>query len=101
MANTHPPRHQLPADLAAEMRAHRLRRGIGLRTAALAAGIWPGYLSLLELGKRCPSIDVAQDLDEALKYPPDLRRRLFETARPASGRAARRLRAQGTYKYSR
>jgi transcriptional regulator with XRE-family HTH domain len=60
---------------------------LGLRAAARATGIGPGYLSLLEKGQRCPSVAVARDLVAALELGTDLADRLFEVARPDAGRS--------------
>lgn len=78
-------RHQLPADLAAELRSARLRVG-GLRYCAGLVGISPGYLSLIECGKRCPSVTVAWSLRKALNLKPALTDRLLEAAVPNAGR---------------
>jgi transcriptional regulator with XRE-family HTH domain len=87
-AREYPPRHTLPADLAAALRAARQDRGLGLREAARLAGIDPGHLCRIELGERCPSVAVARDLVAALELPPDLAARLLEVARPAGRSAA-------------
>jgi transcriptional regulator with XRE-family HTH domain len=83
----YPPRHHLPADLAAGLRAARLRRSLGLRQAARKAGIGHGYLSLLEHGERCPSRAVAVDLIAALDLDGPLAAWLLEVARPDAGRS--------------
>lgn len=83
-------RHYLPADLAAALRAARLRRVGGLRRCAGQVGISPGYLCMLEQGKRCPSVAVARDLAAVLKLEqrePDLAARLLALARPDAGRS--------------
>jgi len=80
-------RHVLPADLAAQLRAARLYRGLGLRELARHVGLTPGYLTLLEQGKRCPSLAVARDLVTALELVPDLAEQLFAIARPDTGRS--------------
>lgn len=82
-------RHVLPPDLAAELHCARLRRGLGLREAARQVGIRPGYLTLLEQGKRCPSVAVAHELAMALalELSPDDRAWLMSVARPDAGRS--------------
>ena len=45
--------------LGCQLRAARLRAGIGLREAARNIGITPSYLVLIERGDRCPSRPVA------------------------------------------
>lgn len=93
MANTptpeleHPPRHLLPADLAAALRDARLTRGLGLRQTARELGISPGYLTLLEQGKRCPSVAVARDLATVMELAPELAAQLLGVARPDAGRS--------------
>jgi transcriptional regulator with XRE-family HTH domain len=73
MENTgYPDRHRLPADLAAELRAARVDCGLGLRQVARGLGASPGYLTLLEQGKRCPSIAFAREFAAAVKLRPDL-----------------------------
>jgi transcriptional regulator with XRE-family HTH domain len=83
----YPDRHRLPADLAAELRAVRLGRGLGLRQVAREIGASPGYLTLLEQGKRCPSRAFAVDLAAALNLDPRLTARLFDVARHDVGRS--------------
>lgn len=61
-----PERRTLPPAIAAALREARQARGLGLREAARRVGVWPGYLCLLEQGKRCPSLAVAQDLVDEL-----------------------------------
>jgi hypothetical protein len=78
-------RHLLPADLAAELRAARLRVG-SLRRCAARAGIAAGYLSRLERGERAPSVSVARDLCDALKLEHNLAERLLAAAVPYVGR---------------
>jgi transcriptional regulator with XRE-family HTH domain len=60
---------------------------VGLRATASAAGISPGYLTLLEQGKRCPSVAVAELIAAALRLGPDLDARLFDVAQPYAGRS--------------
>jgi transcriptional regulator with XRE-family HTH domain len=60
----------LPADLAAELRAARERRGLSLRAAARLAGIDPGYLSRLERGLRAPRRPVVERLVVELDLDP-------------------------------
>lgn len=62
-------RHTLPPDLAAALRLARVV--VGLRLAARRAGVSPGYLCRLEHGERCPSVDVAHALIEALRLEAD------------------------------
>ena len=88
MENTpveHSARHVLPAVLAVELRAARRRRGLGLREAARKIDITAGYLTLLEQGKRCPSVEVADDLIAALALPRGIALRLLDVARPGVG----------------
>jgi transcriptional regulator with XRE-family HTH domain len=58
MENTR--RHCPPADFGPVLRAGRNRRGLGLREAARLLDLQPGYLSMLEHGKRSPSQSVAE-----------------------------------------
>lgn len=81
MENTprpHPGRHLPPPDFGPTLTAARTAAGLGLRPAARAAGISPGYWCLLEQGKRSPSGAVAEALIDALN---------------ATGRAAQTIRA--------
>ena len=82
-------RHELPAGLAAALRAARLERGLTLRVAAFRAGIAPAYLSQLETGKRCPSVAVAHDLAQLLELEADIATHLITVARPDAGRSSR------------
>jgi transcriptional regulator with XRE-family HTH domain len=79
-------RHYLSADVAAGLRSARRRLGLSFRDAAQRAGIGYGYLCELEHCNRCPSVDVARALIEALGLDADLARRLLEEARPDTGR---------------
>jgi transcriptional regulator with XRE-family HTH domain len=89
-AREYPPRHTLPADLAAALRAARQDRGLGLREAADLAGVDAGHLSRIERGLRCPSLAIARDLVAALELAPDLAAWLLAIARPDAGRSAPR-----------
>jgi transcriptional regulator with XRE-family HTH domain len=76
----------LPDDLAAAIRAHRLRRGLGLREAARTAGIPHSHLSMIERGQRAPSLSVAELLCDALRLPAHLAAELIAAAQPHAGR---------------
>lgn len=65
MENTR--RHCPPANFGPTLRAGRARRGLGLREAARLAGLQPGYLTMLEQGKRSPSQSVAELLVTTLR----------------------------------
>jgi transcriptional regulator with XRE-family HTH domain len=86
-------RHRLPADVAAALGAHRLARGLGQREAARRAGISQGYIWLLEHGERCPSVEVAAALADALELGPELAGRLLDVARRDAGRSSHWRRA--------
>lgn len=69
MENTHQPhpgRHYPPPDFGPTLTAARTAAGLGLRAAARKARISPGYLCLLEQGKRSPSETTAEALIDAL-----------------------------------
>lgn len=82
-----PERRTLPPVVAAALREARQARGLGLREAARRAGIYPGYLCLLEQGKRCPSLAVAQDLVDELDLDRALALELLTLARRDAGRS--------------
>ena len=73
-------RHLLPADLAAELRAVRHDRRLGLREVARAAGISAGYLSRLERAERCPRVPVPVRLALVLDLDDDLADALIDAA---------------------
>jgi len=54
------------------LRAQRLAEGISLRDMAERAGVTGSYLSLLELDKRSPSIDVLRKLVEVYNLPREI-----------------------------
>lgn len=82
-------RHRLPANLAAALRAARLSQGLGLRQLERRAKISRGYLSDLEHGNRCPSVELARVLIETLDLGPDAMDQLLRVARPNVGRSRR------------
>jgi hypothetical protein len=67
--------------VAAELTAARIRRRLGLREAARRAGIWHGYLSMLEHSRRCPSTLVAEAPIETLELDKDQAARLLAVAK--------------------
>ena len=80
MENTR--RRELPTDLANGLRSARSAQGLGLREAARIIGITPGYLTLLEQGKRFPSLGVALRLAATLDLSREPAAKLLElTAR--------------------
>jgi len=54
------------------LRAQRLAEGISLRDMAERAGVTGSYLSLLELDKRTPSIDVLAKLVDVYNLPREI-----------------------------
>jgi transcriptional regulator with XRE-family HTH domain len=70
------------------------RAGRGLRATAEQAGISHGYLTFLERGERCPSLEVAQSLADALWLGDADRRRLLDAAVTDAGRCNPHARAR-------
>ena len=73
-------RQQLPADLAAELRAARHLQGLSLRETAHRGGISAGYLSRLERGLRAPRRAVAERLVDVLRLDGEVADELLEAA---------------------
>ena len=89
MENTYEPRpgrHQPPPDFGPTLTAARNRAGLGLRAAARAAGISPGYLCLLEQGRRSPSETTAEALIDALNATGQDAQSIRDAAIPGTGR---------------
>lgn len=59
-------------DYAKALRISRAIAGLQQKDLAEKAGLHSSYLSLLEQGKRKPSLKVVRDLSEALKIPTHL-----------------------------
>jgi transcriptional regulator with XRE-family HTH domain len=76
----HPP---LSPELARELRAARQAAGISLRRLERFMGLTRGYLSLLERGLRCPSIDTVEKLGTLRYVDRALFTRLLKAAVPA------------------
>ena len=79
-------RHYPPAEFGAALRRGRAERGLGLRATARAAGLSPGYLSMLEHGHRSPSESVAEALVNALRLTGDDAETIRSAAIPDVGR---------------
>lgn len=75
-----------PAEFGDALRRGRAERGLGLRAAARAAGLSPGYLSLLEHGHRSPSESVAEVLVDTLRLTGDDAETVLSAAIPGVGR---------------
>jgi len=83
-----PQRHLDPV-IAHTLRSARQRRHWTLRIAAAAIGLSPGYLCLLEQGKRVPSTIVAASLVAVYSdMPVDVVAKLQIAARPSAGRSS-------------
>lgn len=63
----HPGRTYPPPGFGPAITAARNKAGLGLREAARAAGIPPGYWCLLEHGERSPSVSVAEAVIRAVR----------------------------------
>jgi DNA-binding XRE family transcriptional regulator len=83
-------RQTLGAGLGSELRTARGSRG--LRSTARELGISHGYLSLLEHGKRAPSLKVAWRLCEVLELNPGAKTKLIEIAGRVDAGQAERMR---------
>jgi transcriptional regulator with XRE-family HTH domain len=79
-------RHYPPAEFGDTLRRRRVERGLGLRAAARAAGLSPGYLSMLEHGHRSPSESVAEALVGTLRLTGDDAETVLSAAIPGVGR---------------
>lgn len=84
------PRHTLGPGLGAELRAARLRAGLGLREAARRVGIAHSFLVGLEQGARAPGGRTAAALAETLLLSPETIAALYASA--AQVDAARKAR---------
>lgn len=82
----HPGRHYPPSDFGPTLAAGRRRASLGLRQAARAAGIPPGYWCLLEQGQRSPSETVAALLIVALHLDNTDADTIWNAAVPDAGR---------------
>jgi transcriptional regulator with XRE-family HTH domain len=85
--NAWPPRRTLPPAIADGLRVARHAQRLSFRAAAERVGILPGYLCLIEQGKRCPSVAVAEDLIAGLRLDPELAEQLRAVAVPDKGRS--------------
>ena len=56
-------------DIGKTIKTCRNRRGLSQGRLAKKANISVSYLSLIELGKRAPSLDVLSDIANALRMP--------------------------------
>jgi len=89
------------------LRARRLAEGISLRDMAERAGVTGSYLSLLELDKRSPSIDVLAKLVEVYNLPREICEACegkgwvttFPPAEDDASRLGRRLDAEASRKW--
>jgi ribosome-binding protein aMBF1 (putative translation factor) len=61
---------ELPEDIARLISRARLRHGWSYRQAAGACGTVCGYVHMLEHGRRCPSVVMAEALISGLKLIP-------------------------------
>lgn len=87
----HPSRRHLPPPgLGPVLRDARTRSGLSIRETARRAGISYGYLGMLETGRRCPSLSVADALDAALGLEDTEWAVLDAAALPGVGRDYRR-----------
>jgi transcriptional regulator with XRE-family HTH domain len=59
-------------NIARAIRSMRLARGISQAEVAARASISPSYLSLLESGKKEPSLAMLRSIAKALRIPDDL-----------------------------
>lgn len=75
-----------PAELGPMLRAARERAGLGLRQAARRAGLSPGHVVHLEVGSRCPSRSVAEQLAAVLELDDDEQAQLYAAAVRDAGR---------------
>jgi len=77
--------HEAALVFAAELRAVRLKRGVGTRVVADAAGVSRTQVMHYEQGRNVPQVDTAVRLADALDAP-----KLIEIAKAARVRACRR-----------
>ena len=80
--------HEAAVKFAAELRAVRMRRGVGTRTVAEAVGVSRTQLMHYEQGRNIPQVTTAVRLADALDYP-----KFVEMAKAARQRSCRRCRA--------
>jgi transcriptional regulator with XRE-family HTH domain len=79
-------RSMLNPDVAVFLRRVRQLHGLTGAQAARLAGISPGMLSMLEHGKRRPSVVVAERIADAYKIPHDARGLLMAEAIEGAGK---------------
>ena len=55
--------------IGANIRKYRIQRDVSQEHLALESGIHPAYISKLERGEKCPTIDTLYRLAKALRMP--------------------------------
>ena len=55
--------------IGANIRKYRIQRDVSQEHLALESGIHPAYISKLERGEKCPTIDTLYRLAKALRIP--------------------------------
>jgi transcriptional regulator with XRE-family HTH domain len=65
-----PPKPDVKLEPMHHLRALRVRRMLTQRQLAQAAGVVPGYLLQIEMGRRDPSLSVLKRLARALRVTP-------------------------------
>lgn len=75
-----------PPGLGELIRTARMRAGFRGREGARLAGVSPGFLCDLEVGRSCPSVTMAQALADAFEMTDEERAHLLAAAVPDAGR---------------